>query len=108
MRVYNTGVGLERVSTTFLMENSHNCVLCSSWGSNLGSLEFDSDALPIDPPRHIHIFKSILVPLSRNRLYEGQPKSPVISDVKRVPVNILIELRCATVVIHHVVMSQLR
>ena len=45
----------QRVSTTILTgKNSHNCFVCS-WrrrGSNLGSLDLESDALPTEPPRH--------------------------------------------------------
>ena len=45
----------QRVSTTLLTwKNSHKLFLCS-WhrrGSNLGSLDLESDALPTEPPRH--------------------------------------------------------
>ena len=36
----------------WLRKKSHKFFLCSWWGSNLGSLDLESDALPIDPPRH--------------------------------------------------------
>ena len=51
-----TGVGhthRPRVSTTlFTRKNSHKVFLCSWRGSNLGSLDLESDALTIEPPLH--------------------------------------------------------
>ena len=54
VRMY-TGVGhTNRVSTTFLTwKNYHKYFWCSwrRWGSNLRSLDLESDALPTEPPR---------------------------------------------------------
>ena len=55
MRAYTHGdwAHRQRVSTTFFYsEKPHNFFLCFWRGSNLGSLDLESDALPIEPPRH--------------------------------------------------------
>ena len=42
-----------QVSTTFLTQkNSQKFFLCSWWGWNLRSLDLESDAVPMEPPRH--------------------------------------------------------
>ena len=46
-----------RVSITFLTrKNSHNFFLCSWRGSNLWSLDLESDILPTEPSRHSALF----------------------------------------------------
>ena len=49
--IHGASAHRQRVSTTFLTQkNSHKFVLWSWWGSNLGSLRLESDALPTEPP----------------------------------------------------------
>ena len=36
----------------FWIRKTHKFFLCSRWDSNLGPLDLESDALPIEPPRH--------------------------------------------------------
>ena len=40
----------QRVSTTLWLGKTHKCRVCSWRGWNLGSLDLESDALPIEPP----------------------------------------------------------
>ena len=50
----HTGVGhsQQKVSTTFWLRKTHKFCLCSWRGSNLGSVDLESDTLPTEPPRH--------------------------------------------------------
>ena len=62
MRVYAHGGWAHRqwVSTTFTTrKTSDNFFLCSSRGSNLGSLDLESEALPIEPPLHPNIISCV-------------------------------------------------
>ena len=48
----HTGVGTLTMSHFGLKRNSHRFFFCSWHGSNLGSLDLESDAVPIEPPHH--------------------------------------------------------
>ena len=52
--VYTRGLGTPTASQHSILprKNSHNFCVCSWRGLNLGSLDLESDALPIEPPRH--------------------------------------------------------
>ena len=47
MRIHNRGWVHQ-----FWLGKTQKCVFCSWWGSNLGSLDLESNALPIEPPHH--------------------------------------------------------
>ena len=56
MRVYSIHTGAEHTDSEsaqhFWLRKTHNFFLCSWWGSNLGSLDLESDAPPIEPLHH--------------------------------------------------------
>ena len=96
-----------------------NLLLCSWWGSNLGSPDLESDTLPTEPPHHpSNDCKSVLTGLSSEELSRLQQiqnsaarlvfkksrldyTTPLLLELHWLPVKYRIEYKIATFAFHH-------
>ena len=81
----------KRDSTTFLTKkNPHKLFLCSwrRWGSNLGSLGLESDALPTEPPHHLVYMCSHTCTCTLHRMRELRAQPCSITTPCRQPHSI--------------------